>query len=60
LEVVELPQTARDLGPINGTLASEVSPPSQALRRRLAAQYRSANADLAILLGPDFKVWCEE
>jgi hypothetical protein len=60
LGVVELPETARDVGPINITTASQVSPLSQALRRYLAARYRSANADLAILLGSDFEVWCDE
>jgi len=60
LGVVELPETARDLGRINTTTGSQVNPLSQALRRSLAARYRSANADLAILLGPNFEVWCDE
>lgn len=60
LGIVELPETARGLDPINTLTASQVSPLSQTLRRNLAARYRSANADLAILLGPDFEVWCDE
>jgi len=60
LGVVELPETGRDLGRINTTTGSQVNPLSQALRRSLAARYRSANADLAILLGPNFEVWCDE
>jgi hypothetical protein len=55
--VAEMPELARDLGPIN---AAEALPPEivpKVLRRRLAERYRAANARLATVLGSNFDTW---
>ena len=59
LGVSEMPELARDLGPINTTEASLREPMPKALRRQLAERYRAANADLGALLCSDFKAWNE-
>ena len=59
LGIAELPETALTLGRING---AETTRPhlSASLRRRLTERYRVANANLAAILGPDFKLWGED
>jgi Sulfotransferase domain len=55
--VNEMPELARDLGPIN---SSEPGSPEQipdVLRRELSARYREANARLGTLLGVNFEIW---
>jgi hypothetical protein len=59
LGVAEMPETARGLGPINAVSAATSQPLDEALRRKLAERYRSANAALVTLLDPDFELWGE-
>jgi len=55
--VREIPQLASGLGRINAIEAPSPEPLPEPLRRRLAEQYRVANASLAALLGCNFDAW---
>jgi hypothetical protein len=55
--VAEIAGLARNLGPINATKASPPELVPNALRRRLAERYSSANARLETLLGSNFDTW---
>jgi hypothetical protein len=60
LGVSEMPVLARGLGPINAAKPSPSEPLSEILRRGLVKRYRSANAELEILLGANFDDWNDD
>ena len=57
LGVPEIPGLARGLGRINATKTPSPEPLPEPLKRRLAEQYRAANASLATLLACNFDTW---
>ena len=50
-------EDARDLGRINPSRNTDVSPVGEAVLERLRARYAEPNRELAALLGSDFRVW---
>jgi hypothetical protein len=58
--VAEMPELARNLGPINTTEPPQPEPLSRLLRRQLVESYRAPNARLATLLHANFDNWNDD